>query len=450
MGSVIGTGIFLAIVGLVLFVIFSSSFERDAPTVSVAHNGYWNLKTPLSVRISDASGISGYRVYLEANGERVDLAQAQNAQPEHEVILKIEVPKKVAAFKPESVKIVIEAQDTSSWNFFRGNKAQEALLLSVDTKAPQVSTVAHSMYVHKGGSGLVVFAAEDPNLASLYIEIEGGKRFVPQPFYKEGYYISLVAWPLTQPTFSARLIATDKAGNLHKSSVPFRVSDRAYQISNLKLSDAFLEGKIAELAELFEIAHESDKRLDQFRLINEQVREKNEKLIHDLTSVVSSERIDNFEITPFYPLKNGQKVASFGDHRLYSYENQDKVSESYHLGLDLASVQMGAIMSQNYGTVVFSDFNGIYGTMPVVDHGLGLYTLYGHCSSAAVQKGDKVHPGDKIANTGMSGYAMGDHLHFGVLVQGIEVRPEEWMDTKWLKLNITDTISDAKKIIDRK
>jgi murein DD-endopeptidase MepM/ murein hydrolase activator NlpD len=44
---------------------------------------------------------------------------------------------------------------------------------------------------------------------------------------------------------------------------------------------------------------------------------------------------------------------------------------------------------------------------------------------------------------------MGDHLHFGILVQGVEVRPEEWMDKKWLKLNITDTIRDAKKIIDR-
>ena len=43
---------------------------------------------------------------------------------------------------------------------------------------------------------------------------------------------------------------------------------------------------------------------------------------------------------------------------------------------------------------------------------------------------------------------MGDHLHFGVLVQGIEVRPAEWMDSTWIKLNITDVIENAKKIID--
>ena len=45
---------------------------------------------------------------------------------------------------------------------------------------------------------------------------------------------------------------------------------------------------------------------------------------------------------------------------------------------------------------------------------------------------------------------MGDHLHFGVLIQGVEVLPQEWMDNKWIKLNIYDIISSAKKIIGNK
>lgn len=43
---------------------------------------------------------------------------------------------------------------------------------------------------------------------------------------------------------------------------------------------------------------------------------------------------------------------------------------------------------------------------------------------------------------------MGDHLHFGVLVQGVEVLPSEWMDKRWIKLNVLDIIKDAKKMID--
>jgi len=158
--------------------------------------------------------------------------------------------------------------------------------------------------------------------------------------------------------------------------------------------------------------------------------------------------ISNFSIKPFYPLKNAAKVASFGDHRKYFYKKK-KVSESYHLGLDLASVKMGEIKTQNYGMTVFAEENGIYGNLPIIHHGMGLYTIYGHCSSLRVVTGDAVKPNDNVANTGKSGYAMGDHLHFGVLVQGVEVRPEEWMDKDWIRLNITEVMKNAKKLIGR-
>jgi len=85
--------------------------------------------------------------------------------------------------------------------------------------------------------------------------------------------------------------------------------------------------------------------------------------------------------------------------------------------------------------------------MPMIDHGLGLYTLYGHCSQLLVKEGDEVSAGQTIAKTGTSGLALGDHLHFGMLVQGIEVRPVEWFDGKWIKTNIDDVFKSADKII---
>ncbi|MDD4856421.1 MAG: M23 family metallopeptidase [Sulfuricurvum sp.] len=91
----------------------------------------------------------------------------------------------------------------------------------------------------------------------------------------------------------------------------------------------------------------------------------------------------------------------------------------------------------------------MYGNLPIIDHGFGLYTLYGHCSEVHVHEKDNTQAGQEIAKTGMSGYAMGDHLHFGILVQGIEVRPEEWMDSKWIADNITSVIDTAKMFIDQ-
>ena len=66
----------------------------------------------------------------------------------------------------------------------------------------------------------------------------------------------------------------------------------------------------------------------------------------------------------------------------------------------------------------------------------------------AYEQGEIVPNGANIATTGTTGLALGDHLHFGVLIQGIEVRPEEWMDRKWMKESVYDILENSKKIID--
>lgn len=67
-----------------------------------------------------------------------------------------------------------------------------------------------------------------------------------------------------------------------------------------------------------------------------------------------------------------------------------------------------------------------------------------------VKEGDSLRSNETIAKTGRSGYAMGDHLHFGVLVQGIEVRPQEWMDQDWIRKSITDPMREARKLINQR
>lgn len=90
---------------------------------------------------------------------------------------------------------------------------------------------------------------------------------------------------------------------------------------------------------------------------------------------------------------------------------------------------------------------GIYGDSIIVDHGLGLGSLYAHMSSATVEVGDELKRGQLIGNTGATGAVFGDHLHFGMLVQGIEVNPNEWLDHEWIKVNLNKTMNDAIKII---
>jgi len=411
-------------------------------------NGYWNLKKPLSIEIDDVSGIKSYSVVLKTKDEQNTLHHEKLIVPKKKLQLEVEPPRSAYGMKDKIIKVVVEANDASKWNFLKGNKVVKEFELKVDKKRPELSIISNSYKITKGGSALVIFKVNDDNLKDFYIETNFDKKFIPQPFYKEGYYISLLAWPVTEQNFKATIVAQDYASNESKSYVPLYLKDKKYRVSNLKLSDRFLKGKIAELAEEFVETGGVSDSIEQFKIINEDVRAKNEKLVHEITSKVSKEMINDFKINEMYPLKNAQVVASFGDHRKYSYNNEH-ISESYHLGLDLASYAHAEIKPQNAGEVVYADYNGIYGHMPIVSHGLGLYTLYGHCSSVKVVVGERAEVKQNIANTGKSGYAMGDHLHFGVLVQGIEVRPAEWMDKEWMKLNIQDIIKAAKSVIDK-
>ncbi len=440
--------ILVAIVAGALFVYFSSTFERVAPTIKLKNNGYWNLKKPLQLTITDNSGIKEYKVSLKRKSGLVEMAHEEPLTEDKSINIKLKPPRTAYTMKDKDIEIIVTVKDISKWNFLKGNSSTEVFKLHIDKRRPKLSIVANSYKISHGGAALVIFEASDENMDKLYIETNKKRKFKAEPFYKEGYYISLIAWPIRSSTFRANIVAKDKAGNVAETYIPLYLKSKDYRLSKITIKDKFLKGKIADLAEEFEETQGVFKPLEQFKIINEDVRAKNEALIHRLTSEVPKKMISNFKIKPMYPLRNGQVVAHFGDHRKYYY-NGKFISEAYHLGLDLASHAMAPIITKNTGTVVFTDYNGLYGNNLIISHGLGLYTIYGHCSSIDVAVGDKVAANTKIANTGKTGYAMGDHLHFGVLVQGVEVRPQEWMDKQWIKLNITNIIKSAKKIINQ-
>ena len=447
--SSLGVKLILAlIIAGAVYIYSSSMFERESPNITMSSNGYWNLKKPFKINIDDASGIKSYSVILKSKNEENTLHHEQFIKAKDSFFVEVKPPRSAYAMKDESIKIIVQATDASKWNFLKGNTTVEEFELKIDKKRPELSVVANSYKIIKGGAALVIFKVKDDNLKEFYIQTNFDKKFKAQPFYKEGYYISLLAWPITEQTFKATIVANDYADNSAKAYVPLYLKQKSYRVSNINLSDRFLKGKIAQLAEEFAETQGVSDSIEQFKIINEDVRAKNEKLIHDITSKVPDEMISDFKLNKMYPLRNAQVVASFGDYRKYFYDGK-QVSESYHLGLDLASNAQAQIKPQNGGNVVYADYNGLYGNMPIIHHGLGLYTLYGHCSSVSVNSGDVVNAKDYVANTGKSGYAMGDHLHFGVLIQGVEVRPADWMDGDWMKLNIQNIIKNAKSIIDR-
>ncbi len=440
----------LGIIGGAVYLYNSSMFEQKNPQIHMANELFWNLKKPIPITISDESGVKFVRATLSDGTNTMVLSNEVFKLPQRKVSILANFPR-TTFFNPKSnLTLNVETFDNSKWNFFMGNKSKKSIAIKLDTTKPELYIVNNSYSIVRGGAGTVVFKAGDDNLDKIYIKTDAGDVFKPQPFYKDGYYISFVAWRHNQKDFSAHIVAVDKAGNETKERVKFYLLGKRYRTSKIPIKNKFIDGKVTELAKIYSKQDvNSMSKQEKFKFTNETLRNENEEQIKTITSKVPKDMISNFHLFPFYPLKNAARVASFGDHRYYRYKN-DIISESYHLGLDLASTSMANIVASNSGTVVFAKDNGIYGNNLIISHGMGVYSLYAHCSNFKVSLNDKVKRGEIIARTGLTGLVLGDHLHFGIIVQGQPVRPEEWMDPKWFIDNVTMVIKDAKKIINRK
>ncbi|RLA57551.1 MAG: M23 family peptidase, partial [Epsilonproteobacteria bacterium] len=408
---------FLALTLLAGYVYTSLDFERQAPQIEAAKVMVWNKKDPLSITLLDNKGLKSFELLLSDGEQSIIVGQGIITEETKKQRLLVKYPKsKILNPNAKQLNLKVTVNDSSKWNFFQGNKAEKTLEIILDVKKPNVNILANSYSITQGGAALVVFQAEDENLESVYVKT-GDRKFKAQPYKKEGYYAALIAWPFNEEDFSAKVIAQDTAGNLRKVDIPLYLKKHQYKVSWIRARDKFIEGKITDLAENDPEYAAIENNLEKLRAVNEKMRLKNEALIHSLAKNVSSKILKSWKIKKFYPLKNAKKVASYGDERHYYYGDKDnEVSHSYHVGYDLASTKMASIKTSNAGTVVYSSENGIYGNMPMIDHGLGLYSLYGHCSQVLVSQDDEVVAGQTIAKTGVSGLALGDHLHFGLLV----------------------------------
>jgi hypothetical protein len=111
--------------------------------------------------------------------------------------------------------------------------------------------------------------------------------------------------------------------------------------------------------------------------------------------------------------------------------------------VDLASTRGAAVTAANAGRVLHAASLGIYGNCVILDHGMGVQTLYAHLSSIDVEKGDSVKSGETIGRSGMTGLAGGDHVHFTTLLAGRPVNPVEWWDPHWIADRVERKLFEA-------
>jgi murein DD-endopeptidase MepM/ murein hydrolase activator NlpD len=192
----------------------------------------------------------------------------------------------------------------------------------------------------------------------------------------------------------------------------------------LPISDEFVDTMAARLD-----PGGSGEALSRFLKINGESRRANNQTLTDLR-LKSEERV--LWSGPFLQLSNSKVESRFADARDYVYQGR-KVDHQVHLGFDLSVTRNIDVEAANAGNVVFADNLGIYGNCVVVDHGYGLQSIYAHLSEIGVKPGDAVSKGHSLGKSGSTGLAGGDHLHFSMQVDGVQINPVEWWDSHWIQ-----------------
>jgi murein DD-endopeptidase MepM/ murein hydrolase activator NlpD len=98
-----------------------------------------------------------------------------------------------------------------------------------------------------------------------------------------------------------------------------------------------------------------------------------------------------------------------------------------HKGLDIATRSGTPVIAPADGLVVFAGREGGFGNMIIIDHGYGITTRYGHCSSLEAKLGQKIKRGDVVARVGNTGRSTGPHVHYEVAVNGVSVNPSRYI-----------------------
>ncbi|MHB8908791.1 MAG: M23 family metallopeptidase [Syntrophales bacterium] len=438
----------LMIAGLILLAaggcawFFLTIGESDSPRVSIDGDpGMLGKQTPLAVTFSDAGTGLRHTEIIITQDNRPRLLSALD-YPETGVRRKaLSIAVDAAALKLHDgpATLTLTAVDHSLWK----NRTIVERPVTIDFLPPQIFPLNPANHINPGGTCVVAYTlSEVPSLTGVQV---GNLLYPGYPLTLSGKagYVAYFALPMdaTQGTPQIRILARDKAGNETVVGIPTLILKRKFRSDTMTLADAFLGQKTPEFQAMIpELRGKT--AIETFIYVNTRLRDEN---LQTIQSVCRKSEPRQLWQDTFIRMKNAAPMALFGDRRTYLYGGKP-VGESIHTGVDLASLAHAPIEAANTGIVRFAGPLGIYGNAVIIDHGLGLATLYGHLSAIAVRPDQTVKRGEAIGTSGVSGLAGGDHLHFSILVNGQFVDPREWWDPHWIEDNVVKKMTAQENV----
>ena len=433
--------IVLAVAGIALLYVILQMVFTSKPVVALgAPFKMVGRNAPLEVEVKDARhGVKALRISVEQGDKEHVLLDERYDPPKPDVRFRwMAAQDKTFRLAEGPGRLRIKARNASWGGFFRGRAASIDQLFTARLVPPKVEVLTTQHYVNQGGCDMVVYRVSESAIESGVVAGTAFFRGFPLPGARDPRtHFAIFAYPYDAPANTqVRLRARDEAANEVLANFHLKVDRKAFRSRSLPVDDAFLDKVVPEILSQSPSLQDQGDLVKNYLAINRDLRKANNAQLAEL-AVKSPERF--LWTRPFQQLGNSKVEASFADRRTYTYKGRD-IDRQDHLGYDLASTSHAPVSASNDGVVVRADFFGIYGNTVVIDHGYGLLSLYGHLSSFAIKTGDAVKRGQTVGHSGASGLAGGDHLHYSMVLQSVQVDPKEWWDPHWIKDRIASKL----------
>jgi murein DD-endopeptidase MepM/ murein hydrolase activator NlpD len=400
--------------------------------------------------------IASIQVAFEQNGKQtplVSLAQPGNAEIKQEAPDRVRVTRAIGRgvipdLKSGPARIVVTAERPVLFGL-RKARSMATHDVTVRLEKPTIAVLSTKHYVNLGGSELIVYRATPadvesgvmvgdlkyPGYPASGVKIEG--IHIADPAVKVAFFALRYDQDVNTPMYA---YARDEAGNSARAEFDHLTFPKPFKRSTITIDDKFINKAVPWIYENSPEIKSTNDPLQDFLQANGKLRELNAQKIASYAQQSSPDLLWGGVV--FHPFTNSAVEAAFADHRTYMY-NGKEVDQQTHLGFDLARVVNSPVVAANKGKVLHAGPLGIYGNCIILDHGMGVQSLYGHLSSIAVKVGDTVEKEQEMGRSGMTGMAGGDHLHFTMLVNGQMVNPVEWWDAHWIQDRILRKLREA-------
>ena len=410
----------------------------------------------LTISAPEAQWAGDFQVTFEQNGKQtplVSFAQPATAEIKQDAPGRVRITRTfgrdtIPDLKTGPAKIIVTAERPVLYGM-RKRSSTATRELQVRLERPQIAVLSTKHYINLGGSEMVVYKATPADVRSgvrvgdlTYPGYPAAGAKIPgvnitDPAVKIAFIALRYDQDVNTPMYA---FAQDEAGNSARADFDRLTFPKPFKKSRIPLEDRFIERVVPAILETTNEINPQGSTIEKFVAINSELRRKNAEKIASYAAQSSPELL--WGGVTFVPFGNATVEAAFADQRTYVYGGKD-VDRQTHLGFDLARVVNSPIQAGNRGKIVHAGPLGIYGNTVIIDHGMGLQSLYAHLSSIAGNVGDMVEKAQEIGRSGMTGMAQGDHLHFTQLVNGQMVNPVEWWDGHWIEDRILRKLREA-------